>query len=108
EGDVGAVAQASVLLGRRGLLADLVEQLRAALRLARSQQRDAEVVANVARAGALQRQTAQRGDGAGVVGAQHQQLRQQEAALFLELRRQLPLDLGERFLGLWQIAALVA
>src|SRR5204863_9100515 len=108
EREVGAVAQAPVLLVRRRLLADVVEQLRAALRLARPEQRDAEVVANVACAGALLRQAAQRADGASVVGAQHQQLREQQAALFLELRRELALDLGERFLGFGQVAALVA
>src|SRR5205085_6346518 len=47
EGQVGAIAQAAVLLGGRRLLANVVEQLRAALRLARPEQRDAEVVANV-------------------------------------------------------------
>ncbi len=69
ERDVGAVAQAPVFLGRRRILAELVEQLAAALGLARPEQGDAEVVANVARAGSLQRQAAQRTRGAGVVAS---------------------------------------
>ena len=72
-------------------------------------QRDAEVVARVARPAPASRHRGQRLGGAGVVAARHQHVRLQQAALFLaapagrrcSTRR-------ERLFGLGQVAALVA